>query len=286
MALTGIGLQNPSSPRPPTRAMGQISPTPLSGVHVPTRRGDSTFTYRRSPQPGGRWRFSERGKEPRWGKDGRELFSCSGQPADRRRGQDGRRKLRGRRVHPLFQARSMGNSAFRTTCRRRQPLLVNSGSVGFRRITLVTKTGRGAGEEEVKGPPVHARRGTKLVLRDPVARPAQAGWGGLPGRGTTAQRDVAVRSCRRVLSASPESRHASSARRRRCPSFRIPTSAPCTTWGARVRPSTRDGAARGRDSVGAPGEGAAAARADAALCTEIAGALDKAHRQGIRGTGT
>jgi Tol biopolymer transport system component len=114
-----LPLEGERTPRqavatPASEWSGQFSPNGRYVAYASDETGRFEIYVSAFPGPGGRWQVSQNGgKEPRWAKDGRELFFFD--PENRLMAAEVRTEggtFEVGAIHPLFQSRSMG-SAFR-----------------------------------------------------------------------------------------------------------------------------------------------------------------------------
>ena len=141
MALDGDRTLRPVVATPAVEGMGQISPNGRYLAYISDETGRFDVYVTPFPGPGGRWQVSQNGgREPRWGRDGRELFFFA--PDNRLMAAEVRTdggSFEVGAIHPLFQSRTMGFSFRYDVSRDGKRFLVNSGlSQELSPITLVT----------------------------------------------------------------------------------------------------------------------------------------------------
>jgi Tol biopolymer transport system component len=125
----------------PGESMGVVSPNGRYLAYVTDQSGRSEIFVATFPDPAGRWQVSQTGgREPRWSRDGRELFFFG--PDNRLMAADVKSDTASFEIgaiRPLFQSRRMGESYRYDVASDGQRFLVNAGlREELSPITLVT----------------------------------------------------------------------------------------------------------------------------------------------------
>ena len=140
--IDGSGAPKPIAATPTAvEVLGQVSPSGRYVSYMSDESGRFEIYVTTFPEPGGRWQVSQNGgREPRWAKNGRELFFFA--PDNRLMAAEVRTEggsLEIGAIHPLFQSRQMGMSFRYDVAKDGQRFLVNAGlKEELAPITLVT----------------------------------------------------------------------------------------------------------------------------------------------------
>jgi len=142
VAADGTGAPRPIAASPKAvETLGQVSPNGRFVAYMSDESGRFEIYVTTFPEPGARWQVSQNGgKEPRWGRDGRELFFFA--PDNRLMAAEVKTESGSFEIgaiRPLFQSRQMGVSFRYDVAKDGQRFLVNAGlKEELSPITLVT----------------------------------------------------------------------------------------------------------------------------------------------------
>jgi eukaryotic-like serine/threonine-protein kinase len=141
LRLDGEPTPRPVAATPGFEALARVSPNGRYVAYMSDESGRFDIFVTTFPEPGGRWQVSQGGGvEPRWSKDGRELFFFA--PDNRMMAAEVKTETGNFEVgaiHPLFQSRLMGMSFRYDVSKDGKRFLVNGGlPQTISPITLVT----------------------------------------------------------------------------------------------------------------------------------------------------
>ena len=139
--LSGDATPRPIATTPAVETLGQVSPNGRFVAFMSDEGGRFEIYVTTFPEPGGRWQVSQNGgREPRWARDGRELFFFA--PDNRLMAAEVKTEggsFEIGAIRPLFQSRQMGVSFRYDVANDGQRFLVNAGlKEELAPITLVT----------------------------------------------------------------------------------------------------------------------------------------------------
>jgi Tol biopolymer transport system component len=142
VAVDGTGAPRPIAASPTAvEDLGQVSPNGRYVAYMSDESGRFEIYVTTFPDPGGRWQVSQNGgREPRWSRDGRELFFFA--PDNRLMVSEVKTETGSFEIgaiRPLFQTRQMGMTFRYDVSKDGQRFLVNAGmKEELSPITLVT----------------------------------------------------------------------------------------------------------------------------------------------------
>jgi Tol biopolymer transport system component len=138
--VDGSAAPRPIAATPAVETLGQVSPNGRYVAYMSDEGGRFEIYVTTFPDPAGRWQVSQAGgREPRWSKDGKEMFFFA--PDNRLMAAavktEGSFEIGA--IHPLFQSRQMGMSFRYDVAKDGQRFLVNAGlKEELSPITMVT----------------------------------------------------------------------------------------------------------------------------------------------------